>query len=92
VFAVPPPFDHSKIFIVDDSWCLIGSANWDERSLRLNYEFVVECYHSELPRKLQPYFERRRREARLIGLEEIRSRPFGVKLRDSLARLMTPYL
>jgi cardiolipin synthase len=40
----PAPFDHAKLFVVDDHWCLIGSANWDSRSLRLNFEFDVECH------------------------------------------------
>ena len=30
--------------VVDGVWSLIGSANWDPRSLRLNFEFNVECY------------------------------------------------
>ena len=34
----PQPFDHSKILVVDGFWCLIGSTNWDARSLRLNFE------------------------------------------------------
>jgi cardiolipin synthase len=30
--------------IVDGHWVLLGSANWDARSLRLNFELNVECY------------------------------------------------
>ena len=33
VWSVPPPFDHSKLMIVDRQYGLIGSGNWDERSL-----------------------------------------------------------
>ena len=39
-----PPFDHSKLMTIDGSWSLIGSANWDMRSLRLNFELTVEFY------------------------------------------------
>jgi cardiolipin synthase len=42
VYYTPPPFDHSKLMLVDDSWALFGSTNWDPRSLRLNFEFGVE--------------------------------------------------
>ena len=42
VWLSPPPFDHSKIMVVDGVWSFMGSANWDPRSLRLNFEFNVE--------------------------------------------------
>ena len=46
--CAPAPFDHSKLMVVDGAWTLLGSANWDARSLRLNFEFNVECYSVEL--------------------------------------------
>ncbi|HTG45484.1 MAG TPA: phospholipase D-like domain-containing protein, partial [Verrucomicrobiae bacterium] len=48
VWLTAPPFDHSKLMLVDDSWSLIGSANWDPRSLRLNFELNVESYSKQL--------------------------------------------
>ena len=33
--------------VVDGAWTLLGSANWDARSLRLNFELNVECYSVE---------------------------------------------
>jgi hypothetical protein len=30
--------------VVDDAWCFVGSANWDSRSFRLNFELNVEVY------------------------------------------------
>jgi cardiolipin synthase len=35
VYRTPSPFDHSKLFVVDGLWSMIGSTNWDARSLRL---------------------------------------------------------
>jgi cardiolipin synthase len=37
------PLDHSKLLVIDGAWALLGSANCDARSLRLNFEFDVEC-------------------------------------------------
>ena len=48
VHATHGVFDHSKLMLVDDAWALIGSANWDARSLRLNFEFNIECYSDAL--------------------------------------------
>src|SRR5688572_17535994 len=47
VWLRPGPFDHSKLLVVDGAWVLLGSANWDARSLRLNFEVQVECYSVE---------------------------------------------
>ena len=52
IWHSPPPFDHTKLFLVDDVWSLIGSSNWDARSLRLNFEYNVECYDEGLAREV----------------------------------------
>ena len=60
---------------IDGSWSLIGSANWDMRSLRLNFELTVEFYDTDLAG------EARRNSSTLrcvqpITLAEIDKRPF----------------
>ena len=52
IFERPGPFDHSKLMLVDGAWCCLGSANWDARSLRLNFEFNVEVYDTALSTRL----------------------------------------
>lgn len=92
VHLTPPPFDHSKLLLVDEGWALVGSANWDPRSLRLNFEVGVECYDAALGRRLAGIVEARRAEAREVSLAELDARPLPIRLRDGLARLLTPYL
>lgn len=92
VWLTPPPFDHSKIMLVDDVWCMVGSANWDARSLRLNFEFNLECYDRELAGKLREFVDRKRAASRPITLAEVDGRPLPIRLRDGIARLATPYL
>jgi len=87
-----PSFDHSKLMAIDDAWALIGSANWDERSLRLNFELNVECYDGAFARALHGLIDAKRAEARPITLELLRDRTLAVKLRDGVARLFAPYL
>jgi len=88
----PPPFDHSKLFVVDGYWSSIGSSNWDPRSLRLNFEFNIECYDDELGASLEDHVRRRLKDARLLTPEELDERSMFQKVRDGSARLMTPYL
>jgi cardiolipin synthase len=88
----PPPFNHAKLFVVDGYWSSIGSSNWDPRSLRLNFEFNLECYDEELGASLEEHVQHRIRDARLLTPEELDGRSLFLKLRDRTARLMTPYL
>ncbi len=92
VFASPPPFDHSKLMVVDRAWVLLGSANVDPRSLQLNFEFNVECYDRELGERLERVFAERRSRARELTLSDVHGRSLPVKLRDAVARLFSPYL
>jgi cardiolipin synthase A/B len=92
IFASPRPFDHSKLLVVDRCWTLVGSANWDPRSLQLNFEFNVECYDVPLGEAMGRLFEERKAESRPVTLEGVQARPFPVKVRDGVARLFSPYL
>jgi cardiolipin synthase A/B len=92
VWWTPPPFDHTKLLLVDGVWSLIGSANWDPRSLRLNFEFDVECYDPNLCRGLEKRVDAQIAIARRVTLQDVDGRPILLKLRDGLAHLLTPYL
>lgn len=92
IWLTPPPFNHSKLMLVDACWVLFGSGNWDPRSLRLNFEFNLECYDADLGRDLSDWSANLREASRLLTLHEIRQRPIPLRLRDGAARLLTPYL
>ena len=92
VYLRPGPFDHTKLMVVDGAYVLLGSANWDARSLRLNFEFDVECYSVELGAHLDGMVESRISQSRPYTLAQANSRPLPVKLRDGIARLFAPYL
>jgi len=92
IWLTPPPFDHSKLMLVDNCWSLLGSANWDPRSLRLNFEYNLETYDAELAQSLGEFIEAKLKTARLVTLKEMDERSLPVRLRDGVARLLTPYL
>jgi cardiolipin synthase A/B len=92
IWLSPPPFDHTKLILVDDAWACFGSANWDPRSLRLNFEYNVECYDKTLVQELNLLVAEKIRRSRQISLHNVDSRKLWVRLRDGLARLMSPYL
>jgi cardiolipin synthase len=92
VWLTPPPFDHTKLMTVDGAWSLIGSANWDPRSLRLNFEFNVECYDQDLAAQLSALVQNRKSVAREVTLADVDGRPLWRRLRDGVCRLAQPYL
>ncbi len=92
VWMSKAPFDHSKLMIVDGQWTLLGSMNWDPRSLRLNFEFNVECYDEQLAGSLLKIVDETILESRQCTLVDVDARCLAIKLRDGLARVLTPYL
>jgi len=92
IFLSAPPFDHTKLIIVDGVWSLIGSTNWDPRSLRLNFEYNVECYDEELALRLEKIVEEKVNDAHEVSAQELKVIPLAKCLRNGVARLLTPYL
>jgi cardiolipin synthase len=92
VWSSPPPFDHTKLMVVDRDWALLGSANWDPRSLRLNFEFNVECYGPALATALDATIREKIRIAQPVTLADVDARRLPIRLRDGVARLLSPYL
>jgi cardiolipin synthase len=92
VWMTPPPFNHSKLMMMDGMWMLLGSTNWDPRSLRLNFEFNVECYDQPLTNQMEKLFDDRISKGRELTLAEVDSRPIPEKIRDGVARLFSPLL
>jgi cardiolipin synthase len=92
VYLSPPPFDHAKLLVVDRAWTLFGSTNWDPRSLRLNFELDVECHDPALASQVDDLITERRRGSRQLTLAELDSRSLPTRLRDGVARLLSPYL
>jgi cardiolipin synthase len=92
IWLTPAPFDHSKLMIVDGHWVLLGSANWDARSLRLNFELNVEGYGRDFAEQMGKILENKLRGAREVTLAEVDGRNFAAKLRDAVMRLFSPYL
>jgi len=90
VWTHKPPFDHSKLMAVDGIWCLVGSANWDMRSFRLNFEINLEVYRSALVEQVSAKITANQTTRLLQADLDRRSLP--VRLRDNAAHLMLPYL
>lgn len=90
VWIDEPPFDHSKATVIDGQWCFVGSANWDSRSFRLNFELNVEVYDADLARALEAFISEKRQTR--LTLADLDARSLPIRLRDAAVRLLLPYL
>jgi cardiolipin synthase len=78
--------------VVDGAWTFLGSSNWDPRSMRLNFEFNVECYDPRLAGELVEFIQAKMKAGRQTSLAEMDRRPLHIRLRDGVVRLFSPYL
>jgi len=92
VYYQPPPFSHAKLLVVDNCYTLVGSANWDPRSLRLNFELQVEVLDRPFARAMAARVHQAADAGRRVTLEEVDRRSLPVRVRDSFCWLFSPYL
>jgi len=91
VYEYGPRMLHTKALLVDDSSALIGTANFDNRSFRLNFEvsmlFQDETIAAQLAALIEGEF------ARAPRVRDDRERPlFRARLPEAIARLGSPLL
>lgn len=77
-----PTMYHAKIVVVDEAVASIGSANFDERTFRLNDEANLFVYDPEIVAEQVALFEADLALSREVTLEEWRERPFRQRLTD----------
>jgi len=90
VFQYGPPMLHSKTMVVDDTVALVGTANIDNRSFRLNFEVAAAVYDKRVIAHLARRFEEDRAASRAF---KYRNRgPRITQIMESVARLTSPVL
>lgn len=86
-------FNHSKVLVVDDEIAYVGSANMDNRSLRLDYEIMAEIRNRDYVGLLLKRFSRDLKYCRnLLGPDDWKERPKRSRLYERLARLLYRFL
>jgi cardiolipin synthase A/B len=90
IFEFGPPMLHAKTIVVDDSVAMVGTANLDNRSFRLNFEIAAAFYDPAVVKKLAGRFEADRAASNPFPFRK-RSARLTVIL-ESIARLTSPVL
>lgn len=85
-------FLHSKVVIVDDEICTIGSANMDIRSFLLNFEINVFVYDPKVALQLKDAFLEDIENSTLITSKKYKNRNFVIRFKESVSKLLSPIM
>ncbi len=83
---------HAKILVVDDDLACVGTANFDNRSFRLNFEVMAVLYGNKHATELAERFELDLQDAREVKRRTLKEEHALVRLAESAARLASPLL
>ncbi len=90
VFRHQEGFMHQKVTLMDDLYATVGTANFDNRSFRLNFEITVLVADEDFARQVHDMLEQDFADAREVHTREFEQRSFGFRLAVRLARLLAP--
>jgi cardiolipin synthase len=83
---------HSKVVLVDGEWASVGTANFDNRSLHLNFEVNSLIYSPQAVAELEAAFEHDLEDAIRLERHVYNRRPFAGRLLENACRLLSPVL
>lgn len=89
IYEYLPSMLHAKTLIVDDSVAFVGTANFDNRSFRLNFEVGAACYDAGIVGELARRFTEDRARSQEFRLNR---KEWLAPLVESAARLFSPVL
>lgn len=82
-----PSMYHPKTMAVDDLLVTVGSANFDNRSFRINDEVILNALDRGVAAEHKRIFENDLKRSKQVTLEEHLNRPFYIKAVDGVAGL-----
>jgi cardiolipin synthase len=92
IFEYLPSMLHAKTMVIDAQLALVGSANIDIRSFRLNFEVGALIEDPDVAATLRERFTGQLRQSREVTLPMIRGWSFMKRLQHGAARLFSPLL
>lgn len=85
-------FYHSKVIVIDDNLCDIGTANFDKRSMYLNDEMNCLIYDREFIQNVKEHIYKDFRHSELLTYEAYKNRPFSQRGKEILATIVSHFL
>ena len=92
IYEYQPTMLHAKVTVFDHDLVLVGSANLDSRSFRLNFEASTFVADEALNEQISARFLGDLENSKEVMLDELLARPWHSKLVDATAQLLSPLL
>ena len=92
IYEYQPTMMHCKVLVIDGVWSSVGSANFDDRSFRLNDEANLNVFSTELAREQIVLIDADIQNSRRMVLKKWRHRKFGRRINERLALLLRSQL
>ncbi len=87
-----PGFLHAKVLVVDGRFASVGSANFDQRSFRLNFELNAHLFDPAVIARLEETFGHDVTMSREVTAEDRKELALPQRLAEALARMLSPLL
>ena len=85
-------FMHQKVLLMDDDVAGVGTANFDNRSFRLNFEITVLVEDADFAAEVDQMLRADMSQCREVSQQDIAEKPFWFPFAMGAARLMSPVL
>ena len=85
-------FHHSKVMMIDDAFCTVGTANLDSRSLRYDYETNAFIFDKQVTKQLTDLFARDLKNCTTMTADYWKQKKGGKKFVGWFGNLLTPFL
>jgi cardiolipin synthase len=92
IYEYGPGMIHAKTMVVDAAVALVGSANMDLRSFRLNFEVHAVIRDDAAARALESIFDADLARSSEIALDTFKRRPLLLRITEGIARFLSPLM
>jgi cardiolipin synthase len=92
IYRYQDGFLHEKVMLIDDNVATVGTANFDNRSFRLNFEITTVVFDADFAGSVERMFQNDFSASRIMEQDEYDKKPYWFKLAVRTARLAAPIL
>jgi len=90
IYRYQKGFLHQKVMLIDNDYATVGTANFDNRSFRINFEITIMVPDSAFCKEVETMLKEDFSHARQVSVDEYSQKPFWYRLAVRTARLLSP--